>query len=74
MPQVDLHTGLERKLPQAFLERVKRTELIEYPNTARCLKQSKASPLRRMAHFILYLVTPSHGSQMKTFGELTQGD
>ena len=67
---MDLHTGLERKLPQAFLERVKRTELIEYPNTTARLKESQASPLRKLAHFVLYLITPSHGAQMKTFGEL----
>lgn len=30
--QVVLHTELERKLPQIWLERADRTELIEYPN------------------------------------------
>lgn len=34
--QVDLHTELERKLPQMWLERADKTELIEYPNNQKC--------------------------------------
>lgn len=34
--QVVLHTELERKLPQIWLERADRTELIEYPNNQKC--------------------------------------
>lgn len=30
--QVVLHTELERKLPQMLLEKIDKTELIEYPN------------------------------------------
>lgn len=31
-----LHTELERKLPQMWLERVDKMELIEYPNHSKC--------------------------------------
>lgn len=34
--QVVLHTELERKLPQIWLERVDKMELIEYPNNQKC--------------------------------------
>lgn len=34
--QVVLHTELERKLPQIWLERVDKRELIEYPNNQKC--------------------------------------
>lgn len=34
--QVVLHTELERKLPQVWLEKADKTELIEYPNNACC--------------------------------------
>lgn len=34
--QVVLHTELERKLPQMLLERIDKTELIEYPNEDKC--------------------------------------
>lgn len=34
--QVVLHTELERKLPQMWLERVDKMELIEYPNETKC--------------------------------------
>lgn len=34
--QVVLHTELERKLPQIWLEKADRTELIEYPNHQKC--------------------------------------
>ncbi|XP_037045285.1 transient receptor potential cation channel subfamily A member 1 isoform X3 [Bradysia coprophila] len=34
--QVVLHTELEQKLPQMWLERVDKMELIEYPNTLKC--------------------------------------
>lgn len=34
--QVVLHTELERKLPQMWLERIDKTELIEYPNNQKC--------------------------------------
>lgn len=34
--QVVLHTELERKLPQMWLEKADRSELIEYPNTQKC--------------------------------------
>lgn len=34
--QVVLHTELERKLPRRWLEKVDKTELIEYPNETKC--------------------------------------
>lgn len=34
--QVVLHTELERKLPQVWLERADKMELIEYPNNTKC--------------------------------------
>lgn len=34
--QVVLHTELERKLPQIWLEKINKNELIEYPNEAKC--------------------------------------
>lgn len=34
--QVVLHTELERKLPQIWLEKIDKNELIEYPNEAKC--------------------------------------
>lgn len=34
--QVVLHSKLEQKLPQVWLERVDKMELIEYPNTSKC--------------------------------------
>lgn len=34
--QVVLHTELERKLPQMWLEKADKIELIEYPNTQKC--------------------------------------
>lgn len=34
--QVVLHTELERKLPQIWLEKADKNELIEYPNTQKC--------------------------------------
>ncbi|KAG5888861.1 hypothetical protein JTB14_031419 [Gonioctena quinquepunctata] len=34
--QVVLHTELERKLPQCLLERVDKSEMIEYPNDTQC--------------------------------------
>lgn len=34
--QVVLHTELERKLPQMWLEKVDKMELIEYPNNKKC--------------------------------------
>lgn len=34
--QVVLHTELERKLPQMWLEKVDKMELIEYPNESKC--------------------------------------
>ncbi|XP_031632673.1 transient receptor potential cation channel subfamily A member 1 isoform X3 [Contarinia nasturtii] len=34
--QVVLHTELERKLPQMWLEKADKMELIEYPNTQKC--------------------------------------
>lgn len=34
--QVVLHTELERKLPQMWLEKVDKMHLIEYPNETKC--------------------------------------
>lgn len=34
--QVVLHTELERKLPQMWLEKADKNELIEYPNNQKC--------------------------------------
>lgn len=34
--QVVLHTELERKLPQSWLPKVDKVELIEYPNNTKC--------------------------------------
>lgn len=34
--QVVLHTELERKLPQMWLEKADKSELIEYPNSQKC--------------------------------------
>lgn len=34
--QVVLHTELEQKLPQIWIEKADRTELIEYPNSQKC--------------------------------------
>lgn len=34
--QVVLHTELERKLPQIWLEKINKNELIEYPNEDKC--------------------------------------
>ena len=34
--QVVLHTELERKLPQVWLEKIDKQELIEYPNETKC--------------------------------------
>lgn len=36
--QVVLHTELERKLPQMWLEKVDKMELIEFPNETKCKK------------------------------------
>ncbi|XP_070501676.1 transient receptor potential cation channel subfamily A member 1 [Chironomus tepperi] len=45
--QVVLHTELERKLPQVWLEKVDKTELIEYPNEAKCKVTMLDSILRK---------------------------
>lgn len=34
--QVVLHTELEQKLPQVWIEKADKTELIEYPNSQKC--------------------------------------
>ena len=69
--KVDLHTALERKLPQAFLARVRQTQMVEYPNAK--LAASGAGPVSafsRVFHFVMQLLTPSHGSaNSNTFGE-----
>ncbi|KAL1395859.1 hypothetical protein pipiens_010933 [Culex pipiens pipiens] len=45
--QVVLHTELERKLPQMWLEMVDRNELIEYPNEKKCKLGFMDSILRK---------------------------
>lgn len=45
--QVVLHTELERKLPQMWLEKVDKLELIEYPNETKCKLGFMDSLLRR---------------------------
>lgn len=45
--QVVLHTELERKLPQIWLEKVDKLELIEYPNETKCKLSFMDSLLRR---------------------------
>lgn len=45
--QVVLHTELERKLPQMWLEKVDKIELIEYPNETKCKLGFLDSLLRR---------------------------
>ncbi|KAF0307352.1 Transient receptor potential cation channel subfamily A member 1 [Amphibalanus amphitrite] len=60
--QVDLHTALERKLPDAFLARVRRTQMVEYPNVTLAVA-SRGGPLsacHKVFHFVMELLTPSH--------------
>lgn len=45
--QVVLHTELERKLPQIWLEKIDKNELIEYPNEAKCKLGFLDSMLRK---------------------------
>ncbi|CAD7082067.1 unnamed protein product [Hermetia illucens] len=45
--QVVLHTELERKLPQMWLEKVDKMELIEYPNHTKCKLGFLDSVLRK---------------------------
>lgn len=45
--QVVLHTELERKLPQVWLEKVDKTELIEYPNETKCKLSFMDSLMRK---------------------------
>ncbi|XP_055299666.1 transient receptor potential cation channel subfamily A member 1 isoform X2 [Sitodiplosis mosellana] len=45
--QVVLHTELERKLPQMWLERADKSELIEYPNSQKCKLGMFDSVLRK---------------------------
>lgn len=45
--QVVLHTELERKLPQMWLEKVDKMELIEYPNETKCKLGFLDSVLRK---------------------------
>lgn len=45
--QVVLHTELERKLPQIWLEKIDKMELIEYPNEAKCKLGFLDAVLRR---------------------------
>lgn len=45
--QVVLHSELERKLPQIWLERVDKMEIIEYPNGSKCKLGMFDSVLRK---------------------------
>jgi transient receptor potential cation channel subfamily A member 1 len=45
--QVVLHTELERKLPQMWLEKVDKMELLEYPNETKCKLSFMDSMLRK---------------------------
>jgi transient receptor potential cation channel subfamily A protein 1 len=45
--QVVLHTELERKLPQFLIEKVDKTEIIEFPNDTKCKKGFLDALLRK---------------------------